>query len=147
MKAAPTTSTDGALPLLDAPPAHVQDEGGEKLRTGTATPLQTGLNMLTELEGQGLLALSYTYVYSGWASVGCLLLCGLMAGFTGYTLAMCMYDQRGVRVRDTYAAAGRACFGPAGARAVLVTQMTNLVMVCVVYLVLIGSTLDSVHST
>jgi vesicular inhibitory amino acid transporter len=144
MPSAPTSRTQ-ALLNNDAAVVHVQDDEARPLRTGRATPLQTGLNMLNELEGQGLLGLSYTYVYSGWASVGCLLLCGGMAGFTGYALAMCMYDEHGVRVRDTYAAAGRACFGRAGARAVLVTQMTNLMCVCVVYLVLIGSTLDSVH--
>lgn len=129
------------------PLAKGSESNGETpaLQKGTATTLQTGLNMLNELEGAGLLGMAYTFVLAGWVSAGCLLLCGAMAGYTGYCLAMCMYDVNGLRVRDTYASVGRACFGIVGERAVFVTQMMNLMSVCVVYLVLIGTTLDSVH--
>ena len=115
------------------------------LRRGSATTLQTALNMLNELEGAGLLGIAYTFWLAGWASVACLVMCGVMAGYTGYCLAMCMYDANGVRVRDTYPKVGLACFGVRGEQIVLLTQMTNLMSVCIVYLVLIGSTLDSVY--
>ena len=67
-----------------------------------------------------------------------------MAGFTGFALAMCMYDGSGRRVRQSYAAVGKACYGAAGERAVVVVQMLNLVSVGVVYLVLLGETMSSV---
>jgi hypothetical protein len=55
-----------------------------------ATAMQTGLNMLNELEGSGLLGLPYALSICGWGSVGCLIAVGIMAGFTGYALAKCM---------------------------------------------------------
>ena len=116
------------------------------LRKGRATALQTGLNMLNELEGAGLLGIAYTFALAGWASVGCLVAVGLMAGYTGYCLALCMYDGDGIRVRDNYKAVGRACFGTRGEVVVLLTQMSNLLSVGVVYLVLVGSTLSSVYT-
>ena len=141
------TSTHSSEPLLDVVGAEETTETPEvPLRKGQATTLQTGLNMLNELEGAGLLGMAYTFALAGWASVGCLVVCGMMAGYTGHCLAMCMYDGKGVRVRDTYRAVGHACFGPWCELSVLVVQMTNLVSVGIVYLVLIGSTLDSVYA-
>ena len=102
-------------------------------------------NLANELEGTGLLGLPYTFRLGGWASAACMVLCGTMAGFTGYCIAMCMYDEKGVRVRATYRSVGLACFGRAGERTVFLMQMTNLVCVGVVFLVLIGSTLHSAH--
>ena len=57
-----------------------------------ATTFQTGLNMLNELEGAGLLGLPYATKLCGWISLGMMGVVGLVAGFTGYLLAMCMYD-------------------------------------------------------
>ena len=107
-----------------------------------ATALQTGLNMFNELEGAGLLGLPYAVLLGGWASIPILIVVGMMACFTGYCLAMCMYDESGKRVRSNYPSAGRAAFGPAGERLVVCIQVANLLSVCIVYLVLIGSTMD-----
>ena len=98
----------------------------------------------SELEGAGLLGLPYAFRLAGWGALACLLLVGTMAGFTGFALAMCMYDGSGRRVRQSYAAVGKACYGAAGERAVVVVQMLNLVSVGVVYLVLLGETMSSV---
>jgi vesicular inhibitory amino acid transporter len=110
-----------------------------------ATAMQTGLNMLNELEGSGLLGLPYALSICGWGSVGCLLAVGIMAGFTGYALAKCMYDADGHRVRDSYAAVGDAAFGPSGKKFVVAVQMTNLISVGIVYLVLVGTTMNILH--
>ena len=92
---------------------------------GGATAFQTALNMLNELEGAGLLGLPYALRLCGWVSLACLLGVGALAAFTGYLLAMCMYEPRAVgqpvvsagrRVRDSYAAVGEACAGRAGGR-------------------------------
>ena len=119
-----------------------------------ATTLQTGLNMMNELEGAGLLGLPYAAKLCGWVSLGMMGVVGVVAGFTGYLLAMCMYEGRsggrsqpaprvsdGRRVRDSYAAVGEACFGAGGKLLVKTVQVSNLVAVGVVYLVLIGASL------
>ena len=87
--------------------------------------LQTALNMLNELEGSGLLGMPYALRLGGWASIPCLGAVGGMAGFTGWALAKCMYDENGERVRDSYRGVGEACFGRAGDRAVVAVQMAN----------------------
>jgi len=104
-----------------------------------ATAFQTGLNMLNELEGAGLLGMPFVILLGGWASLPLLAFVGLLAGFTGWCLAACMYDPNGRRARESYAELGGACYGNAGARAVLWVQMINLCSVGVVYLVLIAS--------
>ena len=128
----------------------VEDDDGDatppgEVLKGRATTLQTVFNLANELEGAGLLGLPYTFRLGGWASAACMVLCGTMAGFTGYCIAMCMYDEKGVRVRATYRSVGLACFGRAGELTVFLMQITNLVCVGVVFLVLIGSTLHSAH--
>jgi len=77
---------DGAL-LADG---DAGVEGGGGGGGGGATAWQTGLNMLNELEGAGLLGLPYALKLGGWLSLGCLALVGCMAGLTGWLLAMCM---------------------------------------------------------
>lgn len=112
-----------------------------------ATAMQTAMNLLNELEGSGLLGVPYAIGLAGWGSLICMIIVGTMAGYTGYILAKCMYDPAsGRRVRSSYAAVGRACFGEAGERFVALVQMTNLVFVGIVYLVLMSSALDSVYS-
>ena len=47
--------------------------------------------------------LPYAMLLGGPAGcLGCMLLAGAMAGFTGYALAECMYDETGKRVRTRY---------------------------------------------
>ena len=123
--------------------AHpVATPSDDHLDRGTATATATAVNMLNELEGAGILGLSFAISLAGWGALGCLLLVGSMAAFTGWCLAMCMYEpDTGRRVRQSYAAAGRAAFGSKGERAVVVVQMLNLVSVGVVYLVLIAETM------
>lgn len=113
---------------------------------GKATTMQTLFNLANELEGAGLLGLPYTFRLGGWASAVCMAVCGVMAGWTGYCIAMCMYDDKGVRVRNTYRSVGLACYGRSGERMVFFMQMLNLTLVGVVFLVLVGSTLHGAHA-
>ena len=121
--------------------------------------LQTGLNLLNELEGAGLLGMPYAVGLVGGAAGGalCILGVGAAAGFTGVLLSRCMYapreslrQQDGAgdlspgRVRDSYAAVGGACFGARGRAFVLSAQMLNLNLVASSYLVLMGSCLSFV---
>ena len=115
----PTTSTSPPTPT--AP-----------LEKGKATAFATGTNLLNELEGAGLLGLPYAISLAGWGAIGCLIFVGIMAGFTGYCLAMCMYDENHKRVRQTYKSIGLEVFGKAGERMVVAVQMANLTSVGIV---------------
>ena len=123
----------GKAPLLDdeGNGSIVSDLGAEKIAALTDTPqkatevkgataVQTGINLLNELEGSGLLGVPYGIMLAGWGALACMIVVGIMAGFTGYILAKCMYEpESGRRVRDSYASIGKACFGPAGEQVVL----------------------------
>jgi vesicular inhibitory amino acid transporter len=139
------SSLQESLLVLGDEPNEAKPSGEETDGKG-ATALQTGLNMLNELEGAGLLGLPYAVLLGGWASIPLLIVVGMMAGYTGYCLAMCMYDESGKRVRSNYPSAGRAAFGPTGERLVVCIQVANLLSVCIVYLVLVGSTMDVLYS-
>jgi len=116
-----------------------------------ASSFETALNMLNELEGQGLLGLPYAASLVGiTASATSLLLVGALAAFTGYLINGCMYDSiettKRVRVSSSYAELGRRTFGLRGERFVMIIQMTNLSFVGVVYLVLMGNALHNVYT-
>ena len=117
--------------------------GGRLVAKSKASSVQTAANLLNELEGSGLLGLPYAIALAGWGAVGCLVVVGTMAAFTGWCLARCMYDPNThERVRSTYKSVGEACFGERGGRAVVIVQMLNLCSVGVVYLVLMSETLS-----
>ena len=147
------SSTDLAQPLVDPVQAIdnndagddevVRDDDSERQQQqhsndgghgSGASVLSTGLNMLNELEGAGILGLPYVLRLCGWASLVCLGAVGIMAGFTGYLLAMCMYaaGDRTKRVRSSYPAVGLAAFGKPGEMLVKIVQLANLVSVGVV---------------
>eukprot|EP00750_Incisomonas_marina_P012970 INCI17193.6.p1 GENE.INCI17193.6~~INCI17193.6.p1 ORF type:complete len:518 (-),score=63.53 INCI17193.6:719-2272(-) len=122
---------------------RIPSDGDDASGDQGSSVLQTGLNMLNELEGAGILGLPYAIKLCGWVSLICLGSVGFMAGFTGYILAMCMYEPgTGKRVRDSYAAVGLAAFGQSGLVAVRIVQLANLLSVAVVYLVLVGSSME-----
>ena len=66
-------------------------------REAGATAVQTGLSLLNELEGAGLLGMPYAVGLVGGAAGGaaCIACVGAAAGFTGVLLSRCMYEPRG----------------------------------------------------
>lgn len=64
--------------------------------------------------------------------------------YTGKILVECLYEEdtvtgERVRVRDSYVAIARECFGPTwGGRAVSCAQMIELLMTCILYVVVCG---------
>lgn len=115
-----------------------------------ASTLQTALNMMNELEGSGLLGLPYAAKLCGVKAAGvCMVVVGCVAAYTGYLLAATMYENRKPdrkRLSSSYAAVGARAFGAYGQNAVRLVQMFNLSFVGIVYLVLIGNAMESVHS-
>ena len=132
-------------PRTHAPLLPTSGGSPEKLKKG-ASSLATGINMLNELEGAGLLGMPYAIKLGGYYSLCCLGFVGALAGFTGWALAHCMYTYSPTgkrrRVRDNYSSVGKACYGPKGERAVKYVQMVNLTSVGIVYLVLVASTMS-----
>merc|ERR1712153_186459 len=127
--------------LLDDVTSNTDSES--ELKSST---IGTALNMLNELEGSGLLGLPYGVRLIGWSAIGCMAVAGSMAGMTGYLIAGCMVDSDGARVRSSYPEVGKACYGARGEQFVALVQTSNLLCVGVVYLVLLGQTMNSVYS-
>jgi vesicular inhibitory amino acid transporter len=119
------------------------EEHGRAARKSTT--LQTALNMFNELEGTGLLGLPYAIKLGGWGAVACMAVAGCLAAYTGVILCASMYDDRGRRVCMSYGDLGAHHFGARGGAFVLWMQRFNMLMVGVVFLVLIGSTLQSAY--
>ena len=138
--------TNNDTPLLPS-----TSENKKEKKSKGASSFETGLNMLNELEGQGLLGLPYAASIVGVvpASVS-LVLVGAFAAFTGYLINGCMYDStdtnKRTRVSSSYADLARRTFGSSGERFCTLVQMTNLSFVGVVYLVLMGNALHNVYS-
>ena len=138
--------TNNDTPLLPS-----TSENKKEKKSKGASSFQTVLNMLNELEGQGLLGLPYAATLVGVvpASVS-LVLVGAFAAFTGYLINGCMYDStdtnKRTRVSSSYADLAKRTFGSSGERFCTVVQMTNLSFVGVVYLVLMGNALHNVYS-
>jgi vesicular inhibitory amino acid transporter len=127
---------DSSQLLLEPCKADEQREG--------ATELQTCANLFNELEGLGLLGLPYAIRLVG--VVGgtlCMACAGLLATATGVFIAKSMYDKDGSRICSSYGDLGEVYFGKRGRLLVELVQQTNLLMVGIVFLVLIGSTLDT----
>ena len=138
--------TNNDTPLLPS-----TSENKKEKKSKGASSFQTGLNMLNELEGQGLLGLPYAATLVGVvpASVS-LVVVGAFAAFTGYLINGCMYDStdtnKRTRVSSSYADLAKRTFGSSGETFCTVVQMTNLSFVGVVYLVLMGNALHNVYS-
>ena len=127
------------LPVVSVPSSQ---SSSSSVKSDKSTSFQTAANLLNELEGSGLLGLSYAVALAGWSALLCLFVVGTMAAFTGYCLARCMYEPKtGQRVRSTYKSVGEACYGRNGGTIVVSVQMLNLCSVGVVYLVLMSETL------
>ena len=126
------------LPISSSSSSSSSNSDDEK-KDG-ASVIETALNMLNELEGQGLLGLPYAASLIGYeAAASTLVFVGLLAAYTGYLINGCMYDSTDVksrnRVSSSYSDLGRRTFGKWGELIVMFVQMTNLCFVGVVYIV------------
>jgi vesicular inhibitory amino acid transporter len=77
----------------------------------------------------------------GWWAILALLGVAYICYYTGILLVQCLYDDKGKRVRSSYKAIAEECY-PWGGNIVLGAQLTELLMTCILYLVLVGDLLE-----
>ncbi|NXG51540.1 VIAAT protein, partial [Psilopogon haemacephalus] len=102
------------------------------------------------LQGIFVLGLPYALLHSGYSGLFLIILAAALCCYTGKILIACLYEENEagqlVRVRDTYEDIANACckkLSPSlGGIAVSVTQVTELLMTCVLYLVVSGTLLS-----
>uniref|UniRef100_A0A8C5S9G2 Vesicular inhibitory amino acid transporter n=1 Tax=Laticauda laticaudata TaxID=8630 RepID=A0A8C5S9G2_LATLA len=94
-----------------------------------------------------VLGLPYALLHSGYSELLLIILAAIFCCYTSKILIACLYeeneDRQLVRVRGTYEDITNSCcrrlFPKFGGRVVNVTQITELVMTCILYLVISGN--------
>ena len=112
------------------------------------SPLWKALvNLITAIEGTGLLGLPYVIAQSGLVAVAALVIIPFIAFYTGTILIDCLYDSNDegerVRVRSNYKELGKACSPRFGGTIVGSVQLIELFLLASLYLVLCASLLSS----
>ncbi|NXK25099.1 VIAAT protein, partial [Arenaria interpres] len=101
-------------------------------------------------QGIFVLGLPYALLHSGYSGLFLIILAAALCCYTGKILIACLYEENEdgqlVRVRDTYEDIANACCKKLSLRLggvfVNVTQVMELVMTCVLYLVVSGNLLS-----
>lgn len=91
-----------------------------------------------------IVSLPFAVLRGGYWAIAAMIGIAHICCYTGKILVECLYEldtttgQR-VRVRDSYVAIAKECFGPRwGARAVNIAQIIELLMTCILYVVVCG---------
>ncbi|XP_064026194.1 vesicular inhibitory amino acid transporter-like [Pogoniulus pusillus] len=114
------------------------------------TSWEAGWNVTNAIQGIFVLGLPYALLHSGYSGLFLIILAAALCCYTGKTLIACLYEENEegqlVRVRDTYEDIANACCKKLSPRlggiAVSVTQVTELLMTCTLYLVVSGNLLS-----
>ncbi|XP_058801607.1 vesicular inhibitory amino acid transporter [Phymastichus coffea] len=121
------------------------DEGGGEF--GSGTPInewQAAWNVTNAIQGMFIVSLPFAVLRGGYWAIFAMIGVAHICCYTGKILVECLYEvdvatgQR-VRVRDSYVAIAKECFGPrVGARIVNIAQIIELLMTCILYVVVCG---------
>ncbi|XP_042312911.1 vesicular inhibitory amino acid transporter-like [Sceloporus undulatus] len=111
---------------------------------------EAGWNVTNAIQGIFVLGLPYALLHSGYSGLLLIILAAVFCCYTGKILIACLYEENEdgqlIRVRDTYEDIANACcrklFPKLGGRVVNVTQVTELIMTCILYLVVSGNLLS-----
>ncbi|CAM5132705.1 unnamed protein product [Natator depressus] len=114
------------------------------------TTWEAGWNVTNAIQGIFVLGLPYALLHSGYSGLFLIILAAMFCCYTGKILIACLYeeDEDGqlIRVRDTYEDIANACckkrFPKLGGIVVNVTQVMELIMTCILYLVVSGNLLS-----
>lgn len=94
-----------------------------------------------------IVSLPFAVLRGGYWAIFAMLGIAYICCYTGKILVECLYEEDSVtgervRVRDSYVAIARECFGPTwGGRAVNCAQLIELLMTCILYVVVCGDLL------
>ncbi|XP_062981517.1 vesicular inhibitory amino acid transporter-like [Elgaria multicarinata webbii] len=114
------------------------------------TTWEAGWNVTNAIQGIFVLGLPYALLHSGYSGLLLIILAAVFCCYTGKILIACLYEENEdgqlVRVRGTYEDIANACckklFPKLGGRVVNVTQVMELIMTCILYLVVSGNLLS-----
>lgn len=144
--------------------------GEEKSRQ--ATSIQTSWNLFNAIEGVGILGMPFAIKIGGDYALFGIVVVGMVSVFTGALLVDCLFAEivddsndanaktsllttlsnakplkvngrKLVRARESYPEIGKAVIGSFGHVCVLLIQIVSLTGVCVLYVVLVASTLET----
>ena len=131
---------------LDEPPESIteEDSAEDEAPTTDKSPLwKAVVNLMSDIEGTGLLALPYVIAQSGLVAIAAMVVVPFIAFYTGAILIDCLYDKNDtgerVRVRSNYKQLGEACSPRFGGTIVSAIQLVDLFLLASLYLVLCAS--------
>ena len=131
---------------LEEPPESIteEDSAEDEAPTTDKSPLwKAVVNLMSDIEGTGLLALPYVIAQSGLLAIAAIAVVPFMAFYTGTILIDCLYDTNDtgerVRVRSNYKQLGEACSPRFGGTIVSAIQLLELFLLASLYLVLFAS--------
>ena len=131
---------------LDEPPESIteEDSAEDEAPTTDKSPLwKAVVNLMSDIEGTGLLALPYVIAQSGLVAIAAMAVVPFIAFYTGTILIYCLYDKNDtgerVRVRSNYKQLGEACSPRFGGTIVSAIQLVDLFLLASLYLVLCAS--------
>ena len=105
-------------------------------------------NLMSSIEGTGLLALPYVIAESGLVAIAALVMVPFITYYTGAILIECLYETNNegerIRVRSNYKELGKACWPRFGGAIVAAVQLIELFMLASLYLVLCASLSSSI---
>ncbi|XP_044575879.1 vesicular inhibitory amino acid transporter [Cotesia glomerata] len=121
------------------------DDGGGEFASGIKiNEWQAAWNVTNAIQGMFIVSLPFAVLRGGYWAIAAMIGVAHICCYTGKILVECLYEldpvtgQR-VRVRDSYVAIAKECFGPRwGARAVNIAQIIELLMTCILYVVVCG---------
>lgn len=126
-----------------------EDSAEESEETkGKSSLWKTVVNLMSDMEGTGLLGLPYVIAHIGLAAIVALLLVPFIAFYTGAILIDCLYEKNHagerVRCRSNYRELGEACWPRFGGAIVAAVQLIDLFLLASLYLVLCASLSSSI---
>lgn len=120
--------------------------GGSKI-----DEFQAGWNVTNAIQGMFIVSLPFAVLHGGYWAIIAMVGIAHICCYTGKVLVQCLYEPdpstgQMVRVRDSYVAIAKVCFGPKlGARAVSIAQLIELLMTCILYVVVCGDLLAGTY--
>ncbi len=149
------SSNSASYKLLSTQPEEQQIYITEETSTEQEKPAAKSsfwkavVNIMTAIEGTGLLGLPYVIAHSGLVAVAALLVVPLIAYYTGAILIDCLYEKNEagerVRIRSNYKELGQACWPRFGGTIVAAVQLIELFLFASLYLVLCASLASSIY--
>ena len=125
-----------------------EDSAQDKEPAGKSSLWKAVVNLMSDIEGTGLLGLPYVIAHSGLVAILALLLIPFITYYTGAILIDCLYEKNEagerVRIRSNYKELGKACWPRFGGTIVAAVQFIELFLLASLYLVLCASLTSSI---